>query len=544
MDHPTVRRSVHRRVLVRRTALLAATTLAVGFTLAPQVADAKPKAVPSAVVAPGDIVPVTGQSKAPKLSSTNPGVMANLFEWNWNSIAKECTTVLGPAGYGGVQVAPPQDSVKRQQLGDGSTVVLHPWWEVYQPVSYKLKSRMGSEAQFQAMVSTCRKAGVKVYVDAVINHMTGQGNLSYGGVAYTKYGYNGLYGPSNFHQYPAQCPVAPATGDRAGTIADFNNVRQVRNCELSDLADLRTDTTYVRDTLATYLNKLIGYGVSGFRVDAAKHIGQTDLDAIYSRLHKTKDGDKPYWALEVFGGGPGILSPQAFTSSGKVLGLDADVQIESAFKSYNGSGNTGSIATLKVFGTGSGLPPSSKTLTFVQNHDTERNGSALNYKDGATNTLANEFLLASGYGNPQVYSSFTWGISDDSPPSDANGLVTATDCTSAAWACVNRDQGVIGMVAWHNYAAKYARHRWYDDGENVIAFNRGNRAWIALNNGAAAKTINVQTGLPAGKYCDVIHGSKSHGTCTGPTVRVRASGRITVSVASKDAVAFKRSDRI
>src|SRR6478609_826817 len=155
MDHSRARRSVHRRVLVRRTALLAATTLAVGFTLAPQVADAKPKAVPSAVVAPGDIVPVTGRSKAPSLSSTNPGVMANLFEWNWVSVANECTTVLGPAGYGGVQVAPPQDSVKRQHLGDGTDLVLHPWWEVYQPVSYKLKSRMGTEAQFKAMVTTC-----------------------------------------------------------------------------------------------------------------------------------------------------------------------------------------------------------------------------------------------------------------------------------------------------------------------------------------------------------------------------------------------------
>ena len=120
MDHSRARRSVQRRVLVRRTALLAATTLAVGFSLAPQVADAKPKAVPSAVVAPGDIVPVTGRSKAPSLSSTNPGVIANLWEWNWPSVANECTTVLGPDGYGGVQVAPPQDSVKRQHLGDGS----------------------------------------------------------------------------------------------------------------------------------------------------------------------------------------------------------------------------------------------------------------------------------------------------------------------------------------------------------------------------------------------------------------------------------------
>ena len=199
-----------------------------------------------------------------------PGVTANLFEWNWTSVAKECTNVLGPAGYSGVQVAPPQDSVKRQGLGDGSDTILHPWWEVYQPVRYDLTSRMGDEAQFKKMVSTCRKAGVKVYVDAVINHMTGQGTKSYGGVSYTKYDYDNLYDASNFHKGTGQCatdtyPIPPAgsSDPYPGTIADFNNKGQVFNCELVGLADLRTDTPEVRAKLAAYLNKLIGYGVSG-----------------------------------------------------------------------------------------------------------------------------------------------------------------------------------------------------------------------------------------------------------------------------------------
>jgi len=98
-------------------------------------------------------------------------VVANLFEWNWPSVAHECQTVLGPKGYAAVQVAPPQDSLSR--TATDSTPVLHPWWEVYQPVDYHLTSRMGNEAQFKSMVRTCRAAGVKVIVDAVINHMTG-----------------------------------------------------------------------------------------------------------------------------------------------------------------------------------------------------------------------------------------------------------------------------------------------------------------------------------------------------------------------------------
>ena len=211
-----------------------------------------------------------------------------------------------------MQVAPPQDSLKRTALGNGSDTDLHPWWEVYQPVDYGLTSRMGNEAQFKAMVTTCRKAGVKVIVDAVINHMTGQGNLSYGGVSYSKYSYGALYGPTDFHSYPQDCPIAPAAGstDREGSIADFNDYTQVFNCELVGLSDLRTDTNYVRTRIAGYLNKLLAYGVSGFRVDAAKHIGQTDLTAIESKLHKTVDGQKPFMALEVGAGSPGRISPQ------------------------------------------------------------------------------------------------------------------------------------------------------------------------------------------------------------------------------------------
>jgi alpha-amylase len=465
-----------------------------------------------------------------------PGVTANLWEWNWKSIATECTDVLGPSGYTGVQVAPPQDSLKRTSLGNGSDTVLHPWWEVYQAVDYKLTSRMGNEDQFKAMVKTCRKAGVKVYVDAVINHTTGQGSLSYGGVTYAPYDYPD-YDPDNFHVKAGECPSSD------GGIQDFNNKLQVFRCNLLGLEDLRTQTVEVQDTLAAYLNKLIGYGVSGFRVDAAKHIGQDDLDALYSRLHRTKDGVKPYWALEVFGGGPGILSPQAFTSSGDVLGLDGVKQIRDAFKSYPAD-HVGSIADLEVFGAGSGLTPSVKTLSFVDNHDTERNGDALNYKDGARFILANEWLLAQGYGSPQIFSSFEWAAdSNASPPADADGLITDTNC-AAGWACTHRNQGILGMVGWHNYVGSAPRGHFYTDDANVIAFSKGNRGWAAFNNGAEGKQVAVQTGLPGGTYCDLIHGKRQGSSCTGPSVTVAANGSVTVTVGALDAVAIDRANRI
>jgi len=44
-------------------------------------------------------------SRAPdeSLITQLPDVIAQMFEWDWDSVASECTNFLGPAGYGFVQ---------------------------------------------------------------------------------------------------------------------------------------------------------------------------------------------------------------------------------------------------------------------------------------------------------------------------------------------------------------------------------------------------------------------------------------------------------
>ena len=42
-----------------------------------------------------------------------------------------------------------------------TTDATHPWWQRYQPVSYKLDSRSGSEAEFADMVKRCNNAKVR-----------------------------------------------------------------------------------------------------------------------------------------------------------------------------------------------------------------------------------------------------------------------------------------------------------------------------------------------------------------------------------------------
>jgi alpha-amylase len=460
-----------------------------------------------AVVLTAAVVPAVQAAPAAASPPGDHDVIANLFEWNWPSVASECTNVLGPQGYGAVQVAPPEDSLTR----DG-----HPWWEVYQPGDYDVNSRMGTRAQFTSMVQACHAAGVKVYADAVINHMTGQGSTTYGGKSIGKYDYPGIYSSADFHHYPSDCPQSD------GQIHDYNNFTEVTKCELVSLSDLRTESDYVRGKIADYLNDLLSIGVDGFRVDAAKHIGSPDLKAIEGKLSRSA-----YVYQEVMPGSPGDLAPSAFEGSGDLLEFVYGQKLRDQFN--------GDIANLQSFGQSWGFEPSDKSVVFVANHDTERNGSTLTYKDGSKYTLATIFSLAWGYGAPQVYSGFDFNGSDDSPPSDSSGHVSATNCSSGWQSCLDRKLG--GMIGWHNAVKGTSVANWWS-GTNQIAFGRGAKGYVAINNSGSTLNRTFATGLPAGTYCDVISGGVSSGTCTGTAVTVDGSGNATFQVNPGSAVAI------
>jgi alpha-amylase len=134
-----------------------------------------------------------------------------------------------------------------------------------------------------------------------------------------------------------------------------------------------------------------------------------------------------------------------------------------------------------------------RTSCLVTNHDTDGNpGEYLGHQDGARFILANEWLLASGYGSPQIYSSFEWETGDGLTPARSNGLITDADCSSDAWTCDHRNRGIVAMVKWHNYVGNAKRANFYTDDANVIAFSKDSKGWAAFNNGTADKQIHVR----------------------------------------------------
>ncbi|AKH82314.1 hypothetical protein AA958_08825 [Streptomyces sp. CNQ-509] len=426
-------------------------------------------------------------------------VIANLWSWNWKSVAAECTDVLGPAGYGAVWVAPPAESLSHPR---------HHWWDVYQPYSYGLSGRFGTEADFTAMTAACNGAGVAVYTDAVVNHTAAQTGTGYAGTAL-----GDKYAPPMYSRADYNVDVCNRE------ISNWDDKWEVQNCELLGLPDLKTGSDSVRDKIAGYLNSQIARGVSGFRVDAAKHIPAADLEAIAGRLDDTADGSRPFVFHEVFPGG--TPAPDEYYGSGRVLDFAFGDRVKAAFQS--------DIAQLENLGPGQGLLPAGNSVSFVTNHDTERNGRHLTYKDGDTAVLANVFQLGWTEAPPTVYAGFAFAGNDDSPPADADGFVTGTDC-AAGWSCLDRDPRITGMVGWRNAAGDAEVTDWQSPRGNVVGFGRGDRGFAALNNTGEPVTQEFGTAVPDGVYCNVLD------DCAGKVTV--AGGRVTLDLPARGAVAF------
>lgn len=449
-------------------------------------------------------------------------VFVHLFEWKWTDIATECENFLGPRGFAGVQVSPPQEHAWFSQNGT------YPWWLRYQTVSYQINSRSGTRAQFADMVTRCRNAGVDIYADVIINHTTGVGNgTGYAGSTYTSYNYPGNYQTQDFHH----C-------GRNGNddIVNYQDRWEVQNCELVNLADLNTGAEYVRNKLAAYMNDLLSLGVAGFRVDAAKHIDTNDLKAIVAKLNNTNWGTRPYVYQEVIDQGGEPITAGEYFQNGDVTEFKYSVKIGDTFRN-------GKLDWLSNFGTPWGFMASDMAVVFTDNHDNQRGhggaGNVLTYKDGALYTLGNVFALAWPYGYPQVMSSYAFANGDQGPPAAANGATNSVTCFNGQWICEHRWREIANMVAFRDYTQDYfATTNWWSNGNNQIAFGRGGRGFVILNREGATLNRTFQTGMAAGTYCDVIAGDFNNGTCTGRTITVDSAGNATVSVGAMYAAAI------
>lgn len=87
------------------------------------------------------------------------------------------------------------------------------------------------------------------------------------------------------------------------------------------------------------------------------------------------------------------------------------------------------------------------------------------------------------------------------------------------------------MVAFRNVVRNAPVVNFWHNGKNQIAFSRGTRGFIALNNEPFDMNITLFTSLPSGEYCDIIAGNVvENDRCTGPKLIVDENGKAQIHV--------------
>jgi len=451
-----------------------------------------------------------------------------MFRWKWNDIAKECTNWLGPQGYGGVQVSPPHAAAS---LGF--------WYDMYQPVDYTLlNSAMGTEAEFQTMINTCHTAGVRIYADVVVNHLApGSGTATNGRTWNANTFSYPFFGVNDFH---ANCPIQGADYGSPG------NQNSVRNCRLVGLIDLATESTYVRGQVKNYLAKLLTMGVDGFRFDASKHMQPADLLAFVSSVAQTTQMGEPVWVThEIIP--DGNVNRADYLNSGTVNEFKFTYAMRETFRGTNGN----QLSQIRTYmgtpgnwGGTWGFVDSAKATVFVNNWDTERGGDSLLASNftGITNDtqgskrydLANIFMLAWPYGHAQVHSGFRFTNHEQTSPSASPFDASGNPQINVNWDFIHRWGNISNMVKFRSTTSGQGIGNFISGTANQIAFSRGNKGFVAINNEFAAWNITLQTALPAGTYCNVIQGqlTAAQTGCTGGSVVVNSSGQATLNIAA------------
>lgn len=446
-----------------------------------------------------------------------------MFRWKWNDIGYECENYLGPQGYGAVQISPPQASAN-----------LSEWYGAYQPVNYNsLSSQMGNEQELVDMINKCHKANVRVYADAVFNQMAENSGYATDGSYWDANSYTyPAFKEENFHKY---CEIDPrnytAGGSRENVIL----------CRLNKIPDLMTDSWYPQQQARNYLNRLVDLGVDGFRIDASKHMRPTDIAAFLDGVRHVTNSNEWLWVTQEVAPDNSV-KPADYLDNGTVNEFHFTYLLKEMLRNINGA----DLSKMEFYMATWGMLPSDKATVFVNNWDTERSGSSLVANDfsGQPNDtyytkryeLANILMLAWPYGHAQVYSGFRFTYANQGPPTDSPYDQYGNARINQSWDFIHRWSSVSNMVGFRATVAGESVKDFYHGTVNQIAFSRGSKGFVAINNDSATWGLEIRSSLPQGTYCNVAKGvlNSSRTACTSETVTIGDDGKGWVNIGPND----------
>jgi alpha-amylase len=234
----------------------------------------------------------------------------------------------------------------------------------------------------------------------------------------------------------------------------------VLNCDYLGLPDLNTEDPVVFQTQKKFLASLMKLGIAGFRIDAAINIPADYIQRLIQALY-VEERRKPYIIQEtVFNPAAKIGLPiPEYMINGKLTNFLFAQRIINTFKLPQEISLSQTIHELQQ-----PLPfdvdfPSGKAVTFLANHDYERNPKRRfefsdQNRDGDLYLrwmLANAFLLTWPYGTPIVLSSYHYTSKNEAAPNVPIWKDNQNRCFTEEfpWLCQHRQPGILALAGFH-----------------------------------------------------------------------------------------------
>lgn len=392
---------------------------------------------------------------APSIES---GTILHAWNWSFNTL-KQNMKDIHDAGYTAIQTSP-INQVKEGNQGNKS---MSNWYWLYQPTSYQIGNRyLGTEQEFKEMCAAAEKYGVKVIVDAVINHTT-----------------------SDYAAISNEIKSIPNWTHGNTQIKNWSDRWDVTQNSLLGLYDWNTQNTEVQAYLKRFLERALNDGADGFRYDAAKHIELPD-DGNYGSQFWTNitNTSAEFQYGEILQ--DSASRDAAYANYMNVTASNYGHSIRSALKNRNLSVSNISRYASDV--------SADKLVTWVESHDTYANDEEESTWMSDDDIRLGWAVIASRSGStPLFFSRPEGGGSGVRFP----GKTQIGDRGSALF----KDQAIIAINAFHNAMAGQPEKLSNPNGNNQVFMNeRGSHGVVLANAGSSSVAINASTKLPDGKY--------------------------------------------
>ena len=411
--------------------------------------------------------------------SIQDGQILQAWNWSYNGI-KNNMKKIAEQGFTAVQTTPIQ-TIKESTLGK---TMQGSWWVYYQPSQFHIDTNgsnaLGTASDFKAMCAEAHKYGVKVVVDAVLNHMANKGDNTLSDTI-----------PGDIKN-DSSCWHSITTNT-----SNWSSRWDITHNCMDGLPDLNTGNKKIQNYEIVFMKECIDAGVDGFRFDGAKHIEVPNdaenagsdfwtniLGTTTSYAQSTK-GITPYYygeILDATGGGQNIVNQYTNMMSVTCNSVSNDIRNKVNSGDANGAKRTD-------FSYDDGSAPSGKrAVLWNESHDTYADNKSRGQSD---TTMKKTWAIVGSRAEAQAMY-----LARPRSYSDSIGTASVT-----AWG----DKEVAAVNHFKNY---FVGKTEYMSASGSIVYNeRGTEGVVLVNLNGGSTSVNVKANkMKDGTYTDEVTG--------------------------------------